>query len=156
MYIQTPDYFPCPPPYKRKIWSYDRANINEIRNEMYMNEWDTMFQNKSVNQMTSLLSEKFLDIISRHVPNKIVTCNDKDAHWITSEVKTAIKRNARVYRKCVIRGRDPNTRDKIREVQNLTNKMIKQAKQNYFNYLGEKLSNPDAGQNPFGPHLSVF
>ena len=44
--------------------------------------------------MTTLLSEIFLDIISRHVPNKIVTCNDKDPPWITNEVKTAIKRNA--------------------------------------------------------------
>ena len=27
--------------------------------------------------------------------------------------------------------------------------MIKQVKQNYFNKLGEKLSNPDTGHNPF-------
>ena len=62
----------------------------------------------------------------------------KDAPWITSEVKTAIKRNDRVYRKWVIRGREPNTRDKIREVQHLTNKMIKQGNQNYFEKLGDK------------------
>ena len=53
------------------------------------------------------------------------------------------------HRKWVIRGRDPNTRDKIREVQNLTNKMLKQAKENYFNKLDEKLSNPNTGHKPF-------
>ena len=140
---------PCPPPYKRKIWSYARANINQIRNEMSMKDWDIILRHKSVNQMAQLFSETFLDIMSRHVPNKIVTCNDRDAPWMNSEVKTAIKRNTRVYRKWVLRGRDPSTRDHIREVQNLTNKTIRQAKKNYFKQLGEKLSNPETGQKPF-------
>ena len=68
----------------------------------------------------TLFSEKFLDIISQHVSDKIETCNNKDAPWITREVKTTIKRNARIYQKWVIYGRDPNTHDKIRELQNLT------------------------------------
>ena len=109
----------------------------------------TLFQNKYANQTIILLTEISLDILSRHVPNKIKTCNDKEVAWINREVKTAVKINAGVYCKWVIRGRDPNTRDKIREVQNLTKKMIKQAKQNYFNKLGETLSNPDTGHKPF-------
>ena len=33
------------------------------------------------------------------IPNKTVTINDKDAPWITPEVKQAIKKNHRVYSK---------------------------------------------------------
>ena len=44
--------------------------------------------------MNKIFSETFLDIISKHIPNKIITCNDKYAPWITQEVKTAIKRNS--------------------------------------------------------------
>ena len=91
--------------------------------------------------MTEIFSKKFLDIMSRNISNKILTCNDKDAPWMTSEVKTAIKRNARVHRKWVLRGRLPEERDNVRSVQNETNKLIKAAKQNHFRNLGVKLSN---------------
>ena len=60
-----------------------------------------------------------------------------------------IKRNSRVYRKWVIRGSNPTERGNIRNVQNVTNKLIKQAKLNYFQKLGDKLSDPATGQKPF-------
>ena len=40
--------------------------------------------------MALLFTDVFLDIISKHIPNKIITCSDKDAPW-TPLVKTAIK-----------------------------------------------------------------
>ena len=63
--------------------------------------------------------------------------SDKDAHWITPKVKSAIRRNSRVYRKWVKRGRIPEDRDNIREVQNTTNKLIREAKKAYFENLGK-------------------
>ena len=40
------------------------------------------------------------------------------------------------------RGRKENDHVKVREVQNATNKHIKEVKQTYYNKLGEKLSDP--------------
>ena len=42
-----------------------------------------------------------------------VKSNDKDSPWITSKVKTAIRRNSRVYRKWVNRGRNPTGYDYV-------------------------------------------
>ena len=42
--------------------------------------------------------------MSENIPNKIVTCSDKDTPWINNEVKSAIRRNSRDYRKWVLRG----------------------------------------------------
>ena len=70
--------------------------------------------------------------MSRNIPNKVITCNDKDAPWITNEVKTAIKRNVRVHRKWVVRGRILEERGHIRSVQNETNRIIKKPKINIF------------------------
>ena len=50
------------------------------------------------NDMAEIFSETFLDIMSLKIPNKIITCNDKDAPWMTSDIKTSIKRNTRVHR----------------------------------------------------------
>ena len=78
-----------------------------------------------------------------------VTCNDKDVPWITSQVKSAIKRNSRVYRKWVDRGRNRHDRDHVRKVQNDTNKLIKHAKLSYYFNLGNKLSDPSTGLKKF-------
>ena len=90
-----------------------------------------------------------MDIMSKHISNKIITCNDKDAPWMTPEVKTAIKRNSRVYRNWVKRGRNPHGDDNLRDVRNSTNKSIKEAKLAYYSNLGNKLSDPKIGQKLF-------
>ena len=72
--------------------------------------------------MTQIFCEMFLEVMSRNVPNKVITCTDEDAPWITNEVKTAIKRNARVHRKWVLRGRVAEERGNIRNVQIETNR----------------------------------
>ena len=95
-----------------------------------------------------VFTDIFLDTVAKHISNKIITCNDKDVPW-TSEVKTAIKRNSRVYRKWVTRGKNPNDRDKVRQVRNSTNKLIKEAKVAYYTNLGNKLSDLLTGQKHF-------
>ena len=68
---------------------------------------------------------------------------------MTPEVKTAIKRNSRVYRNWVKRGRNPHGHDNVRDVRNFTNKFIKEAKLAYYSNLGNKLSDPETGQKLF-------
>ena len=87
--------------------------------------------------------------MSCNIPNKAITCTDKDAPWITNEVKTAIKRNARVHRKWVLRGRVLEERANIRSVQNETNRVIRNAKRNYFLNLGETISTYGTGSKSF-------
>ena len=98
--------------------------------------------------MILVFTDTLLNIFSRYISNNIITCNDKDAPWITSVGKLAIRRNSRVYRKRVTRGRKPNDH-KVREVQNSTNKSICEAKRSYFDKLGGKLSDPQKGQKHF-------
>ena len=74
--------------------------------------------------MTLIFTYVFLDIMSKHISHKTITCNDKDAPWIIPQVKTASKRNSTVYRKWVSRGRNPQGHDNVRKVQNDTNKLI--------------------------------
>ena len=76
--------------------------------------------------------------MNKHISNKIITCNDKDTPWITPKMKTAIKRNSRVYRKWVNRGRNPATHINVQEVQNSTNTLIREAKFAYYDKLGAK------------------
>ena len=140
---------PCPPPYKRKVWDYKTAKIDLIRKELLNTNWQSLFLDLNANEMGLVFTDTLLSIFSRHISNKIIICNDKDAPWITPKVKSAIRRNSRVYSKWVKRGRKPIDHDKVREVQNLTNKLIHDAKQSYYEKLGNKLSDPQTGHKNF-------
>ena len=87
--------------------------------------------------------------MAKHIPSKIITCKEKDSPWITSKVKTAIKRNHRVYREWVNRGRNINDLNKVREIRSATAKLIKEAKLTYYSKLGLKLFDPKTGQKHF-------
>ena len=87
--------------------------------------------------------------MSPNISNKTITCNDKDAPWIATSLKTAIKRNSRVYRKWIQRGRNPTEHQNVRAVQKSIVQLINQAKQTYFTSLGKKLSDPNTGQKSF-------
>ena len=119
--FHTPCPPPPPPPYKRKVWDYKTAKTNSIRKDLSNINWQTLFLNRNVNEMSLVFADTFLSILSQHISNKIITCNDKDAPWITPKVKSAIRRNSRVYHKWVKRGKKHDDHDKVREVHNSTN-----------------------------------
>ena len=75
--------FPCPPPYKRKIWHFKSAQVDNIRNEISGTDWNSLFFNLNINEMSTVFTDILAGVISKYVPNKIITCNDKDAPWIT-------------------------------------------------------------------------
>ena len=120
-----------------------------MRDDLQTVNWQDLFFNLNANEKGLVFTDVFMDIMAQRISNRIITCNDKDARWITSEAKTAIKRNSRVYWKCVNRGRNPQDQHKVREARNSANKFIKEAKLKYYANLGAKLSDPNIGQKHF-------
>ena len=78
---------PCPSPYKRKIWDYKSAKIYEIRADLLKLNWYDLFYNLNGHEKYLVFTDTFMDIMSKHISNKIITCNDKVAPWMTPEVK---------------------------------------------------------------------
>ena len=140
---------PSPPPYKRRIWDYKISNISAIQQKLSETDWHSLFAQLNVNEMALVFTDTVLDIFSKNIPNKTITCHDKDAAWITPQVKTAIKRNTRTYSKWNKRGRRPEERAKVIEVQNETSKLITDAKNSYFKKLGNLLSDSSTGEKHF-------
>ena len=104
-----------------------------------------MFINLNVSEKSLLFTDVFLDIISKNISSKIITCNKKYTPWITPIVKTAIKKNATVYKKWVGRGRNPLDHDQVSEVQNNTYKLIKEVELAYYANSPTTLSDPKIG-----------
>ena len=88
---------PSPPPFKRRIWDYAKANKDEIQECLNYIDWHCKLNNISGTNMVSEFTSTIMGIMSRFIPNKIIMCSDKDPPWITPEIKTAIKCKHRVY-----------------------------------------------------------
>ena len=119
---------PGPPPYKCNMWIHKTAKIDLIRNDLLNTDWKSLFSGLNTDGMSLVFTGTLLSVFSRYISNKISTCSDKDASWITPVVKSAIRRNSRVYRKWVTRGRKPIDHNKVCEAQNSRNKIIREAK----------------------------
>ena len=119
---------PRPPPYKRTVWEYDKANIDMIKHDLSSINWYEIFDGLDVNQAVDSFTTFFLSVIARHVPNREINCCDRDAPRITDDVKKAIKRKHRVYRMYVKRGRKPEDWTHVKQVKNDATKMTTDAK----------------------------
>ena len=97
-----------PPPFKRKIWYYARAKKDQIKSAIENVDWPTIFSGLDVDDMTELFTSTCRNIFSLYIPNKVITCDDRDPTWMTATLKSAIKRKHRVYNKYVKRGRKPD------------------------------------------------
>ena len=60
---------PSPPP--RKIWDYQKVNIEATQRAISAINWDMAFQNKDINGKIKTLYETLLNIFKNFIPNKI-------------------------------------------------------------------------------------
>ena len=136
---------PSPPPFKRRVWKYDQANVESLKSDMLQINWENEFRGCNCTEATDIFTKKFLSLCSSHIPNFEIRCNPKDPPWITDVVKEAIRRKHRVHRKFLKNGRNTSDRDRAKAVRNETTRTIEQAKERYFCDLGQKLCDPSRG-----------
>ena len=140
---------PCPPPYKRTVWDYDKADVRKIQTDLSAIDWNSLFHDKSADDCVRLFNRIILAIFSLSIPNKTCTFNDKDAPWVTPEVKAAIRKNHRTFKKWKDRGKQPAGKLHVQETQLATNDIIAKAKSVYLDRLSRKLTDPSSSPNIF-------
>ena len=144
--------FPLPPSYKRKVWYYAKAQKDKIKSAITNIDWPTMFSELDVYKMTHLFTSKCASIFSEFIPNKTITCDNRDPPWITTSLKSAIKCRHRVYNKYVKRGCKP---DDWKYVCIFVTKPLRRLlKPKYFSSLEKKLSNPSHGTKSYWTTLN--
>ena len=97
---------PSPPPYNRTVWHYSRANVQSILNSINSVNWVSKLNPLGPSELVDYFATTLYKIISLYIPNESIMITDKDPPWLTHELKTAIKRKHRVYKKYVRRGRN--------------------------------------------------
>ena len=89
-----------PPPYKRLLRNYKKANTESIRKSLESVNWKTLFNNKTVNKQVSVLNETIINNFSNFVPNKRVTFDDSDPCWMNDYIKNKVKWKHQIYKTC--------------------------------------------------------
>ena len=92
--------------------------------------------------------------MSQFIPNKIITINERDAPpppppWLTKSIKNKIKSKHRAYHKFLSCRSRPEEKVHINRLRNETNRLIVNAKDDYFYNLGQKLSDPSLGPKSY-------
>ena len=80
-----------PPPYQRHVWNYAETNKDAILSALQNVDWHRLFAKKTVHQQVNLLNDIILNIFTNFVPNKVITCDDRDPPWINDIIKDKIK-----------------------------------------------------------------
>ena len=88
-----------------------------------------MFQDLNVDQMVEVFTNKLYSIMKVNVPSRVPSINDKDPPWITRQVKAAVKRKLRVFRKYTHSGRKQEHWENFNIIRNETSRMDAKAKE---------------------------
>ena len=117
------------PPYTRKIWYYDKADIIGIMKSIEMFRWQQHLDNIThPDEQVKLLNEGLLNMYSNFIPNEVKTIRPRQAPWITKSVKNFLRNKNRAYKNFVRSGRPG---DRLQGIQNMMlkgSKMIEDAK----------------------------
>ncbi len=131
------------PPYKRKIWYYDRADFISIKKSIEMFPWQQHLNNlTSPNEQVELLNEVLLNIYSNFIPNKVKTIRPHQAPWITDKVKNFLRNKNRAYRNFIRSGQPSDKLERMQKMISEGSKLIEDAKHSYFRRVGNTLADP--------------
>ena len=92
----------APPPYKRRVWYYDKANVKVIQSSIDLFEWHEHLEYITFpNEQAKSLNEMLLNIISNFIPNKFKTMRPCEAPWIAPTVKNFLRKKP-----CILKFRE--------------------------------------------------
>ena len=120
--------FNKPKCYKRHIWQYKLADMEEFKHKLNSADWDHCFSddiNESCNKWTST----FLNIARECIPNKVVTIRPCDKLFFSPELRQLRRKKNRLHKNA----KKYNTLYHwtcFREARNAYNSKIKEAKAN--------------------------
>ena len=111
-----------PPPYKRRVWDYNEANYNLIKETLSNTNWEAIFENSTPDEAVKDFTNIILSTMSQFIPRKIITRNEQNTPWLTKSVKSKIKSKHRAYHKCLSRGSRPEEKEHIHRLRNESNR----------------------------------
>ena len=129
----------------REVWCYDRAKVEQINQAISLFDWSSALTPLDVNEQVKLFNDTLLNIFRNFIPHKMIKCNGKDAPWITSEIKTCLRKKNRLYKKFISNDSSQENLNNLNMHSNYCSDLISSSKKQYLRNLSNRLNNPHLG-----------
>ena len=136
--------------------AYDRANVVQINRAISLFDWENAFYNKEVDDQVKLFNETLTNIFRNYIPHKKIKCDYKDPPWITTEIKTNLRKKKRLYKKNISKGRTDDDLQSLNGQSELCSELINKSKDKHFSNLANKLDDPFLGPKTYWKILNGF
>ena len=86
--------------FKRHVWDYQTTDFNSLNTVLSNASFDSAYDIfDDVEDIVCYTNELILTTCAEFVPNKIVTVRPKDKPWMSNEVRRAIRKRDRCFKK---------------------------------------------------------
>ena len=84
--------------YKRTLFNYTKLNKPKLIDEISKLDWDAIVSLDPIDSAADKFSDTLLSVAKLCMPVKEVTINERDAPWITEDIKKKIKKKNLIHR----------------------------------------------------------
>ena len=130
------------PSYQRHVWNYAKANKDAKLSALQNADWHRLFAKKTVHQQVNLLNDIILNVFTNFVPNKVITCDDRDPPWINDNIKNKIKWKNSMYKNYKRIGKKTEDYQFLVKAVSEVFQLIEKCKDEYYYRLGKRLNDP--------------
>ena len=103
-----------PPPYKRKVWHYERAQIASIKKAISQFDWKAELGLLSdPNLQVKLLNDVLRNIFTNFIPNDEKIIKPRDPPWLTKSISHSYRKYLKAYKLFIKKGSPAELRESI-------------------------------------------
>ena len=114
-----------------------------INKAIEMFNWEKLFQNKNIHDQLKLFNETIVNIVSNYIPNKFITCNEKDLPWLNDHIKRLINLKNEIFKKYLKDGRPGSVHENLQTITWDLTEAVSSSKNVYYGRLVNMLSDPN-------------
>ena len=157
IYCKINFIIPPLPNYERKIWHYNRAQIDQIGRAFSEFSWDVHLQAlPDTTSQVKFLNNFIHNVMSNFVPNETRKIRPRDPEWMNGHIRSKLRKQNKLYkkfRKNGFKNEDKIVLDKFRVE---CSEAIHNTRENYLKKQGEKLADPKTAQKTYWKILNSF
>ena len=119
-------------------------------------DWRRLFANKTVHQQVNLLNDIILNVFTNFVPNKAITCDDRDPPWINDNIKNKIRWENSMYKNYKRNGKKTEDYELLTKAVSEVSQLIEKSNDEYYYRLGKRINDPSTSAKSYWTILKTF
>ena len=96
----------CRSPYERTVWHFKPAKSDHIKNAVEIFGWESARNYIDAIDQVSVFNSTIMNILTNFISNESIICDDREAPWINSFIKSLILARDNLYKNFVCKSKN--------------------------------------------------